>query len=355
MRILHLIKSFNFGGAENHVRDLANVMCGMGNDVFIIAKKGNQNSLLNKGVHFTSIRMQDFMIIFHILYLVYFIRRNKIQVMHAHQRLPILIASLAGWITGVPVVVTVHGQTQYDLRSVISKKIPERFIFVRQRTIDDSIEYGIPAEKSLVIQNGAQIIDPLTGRDLYSLCYISRIDKRHSSLIRKIIQEIVVPVSEEFPETTFNVVGDGEYLADLKSEAEKINSQLKREIIKIHGYLPDVKDIIKKSGLVMGVGRVAIESLACGVPLLSVNQKFLGGLVSQDNYTFYRKDNFVSRGSDPPNSKTLLASLREYLSDVNFWQKEALILHKKIDEDFNIFKIVGSITDLYRELLKQQN
>ena len=35
-----------------------------------------------------------------------------------------------------------------------------------------------------------------------------------------------------------------------------------------------------------------------------------------------------------------------------FMQKEALILHKKIDEDFNILKIVGSITDLYRELVK---
>jgi glycosyltransferase involved in cell wall biosynthesis len=349
MRILHLIKSFNFGGAENHVRDLANVMCETGNDVFIIAKKGNQNSLLNEGVHFLSIRMQDILIIFHILFLVYFIRKNKIQVMHAHQRLPIVIASLAGKITGIPVVVTVHGQTQYDLRSAISRKIPERFIFVRQRTIDDSREYGIPADKSVVIQNGVQIIEPLDERDLYSICYISRIDKRHSSLIKKIIRKVVIPVSGEFPETTFNIVGDGDYLADLKHEAEKINSPLGREIIKIHGYMPDVKSIIKKSGLVLGVGRVAIESLACGVPLLSVNQKFLGGLVSQDNYTFYRKDNFVSRVSEPPNSKTLIASLREYLIDVNFWQKEALILQKKIDEDFNILKIVGSITDLYRE------
>ena len=39
MRILHLVRIFGFGGAENHVRDLANVIDEMGHEVFIMAGK----------------------------------------------------------------------------------------------------------------------------------------------------------------------------------------------------------------------------------------------------------------------------------------------------------------------------
>ena len=39
MRILHLVRGFGFGGAENHVRDLANVLDEMGHEVFIMARK----------------------------------------------------------------------------------------------------------------------------------------------------------------------------------------------------------------------------------------------------------------------------------------------------------------------------
>jgi hypothetical protein len=41
MRVLYLIKSFDFGGAENHVLDLANSMTEIGNDVYLITRKGS--------------------------------------------------------------------------------------------------------------------------------------------------------------------------------------------------------------------------------------------------------------------------------------------------------------------------
>jgi len=228
--------------------------------------------------------------------------------------------------------------------------MPSRFIFVRQRTIDDAEQYGIPKQKAVVIQNGVLVQEPLDIRDLNSLCYISRIDKRHSSLISLIIKKVIVPLAHEFPEISFHIVGDGDYLDNLRSDADVINRHLGRNVIIIHGYISDVKSIIAKSGLVMGVGRVAIETLACGVPLLSVNQKFYGGLVSQENYPFFKKNNFVSSGGEPPSGSKLIFSCREYLGNCDYWQKEAISLQKKIDDDFNIYKIVGSITDLYNEV-----
>jgi glycosyltransferase involved in cell wall biosynthesis len=308
-----------------------------------------QNNLLNKGVRFFSLKMNDLFILFHILFVVYIIRKNKIEVLHAHQRLPILIACIAGRIARVPVIVTVHGSSQRDLRSAISIRIPDMFIFVRQYIIDDDIEYRVPLHKTIVIPNGVSILNPLPDCDFNSLCYISRIDKRHSSLISMIIRKVIVPVSEDYPEVILNIVGDGDYLDDLRQEAEIINRQLKREAIIIHGYMTDVKGIIQKSGLVLGVGRVAIETLSCGVSLLSVNHKFLGTVISQDNYPFYKRSNFVSVDSPPPTEGGLIRSLQDYFKNHLNWKKEALLLQKRIDEDFNMLRVVTAITNLYKK------
>ena len=355
MRILHLVKKFDFGGAENHVRDLANVMEEMGNEVFVIARKGKQNDLLNAGVNFITLSMFDCLIFFQVPYIVNLIRKNNIQVLHAHQRLPVLFASLAGKIAGIPVVATIHGQTEHDLRSKFARVIPDKFIYVRQSTFKESIRYGIPENKSVFIQNGVSITRTSEKRDFNSICYISRIDKRHASVISLIIKKVIVPVSSLYPEIKFNIVGDGSSLADLRQEAENINKQLGREAVIIHGYVSDVKKIVNESGLILGVGRVAIESLACGVPVLSVNYKCMGELVSVKNYAFFRINNFVSLGSPPPDEASLIDALESYFGNIPFWQEEAVEIQKEIEKDFDILRIGKEITDLYSEVIAFQN
>lgn len=353
MRILHLVKSFSFGGAENHVRELANTMDGLGNNVFVMSKRGQQETMLNKGIKFISLRMKDHMIIFLVLYVIYIILKHKIEVIHAHQRLPVLISSIAGKLTGIPVIVTVHGQTKYDLRSRISKKNPARFIFVRKCSYDQSDTLGIRRNRTVMIQNGVAVSKSDTKKDCSSLCYISRIDKRHSSVILMIIKRVIEPISINYPHVTFNIVGDGEYLSDLRKEAKLINDKLNREVVLIHGYVDDVKKIINKSGLVMGVGRVAIESLSCGVPVMSINKKYFGGLVTYENYPFFKENNFVSLGSKGPEAEGLLIALKEYLKNQDFWHTESGLLQKRVDEDFNIIKITSEITDIYKDTIEE--
>jgi len=333
------------------VRDLSNVLDETGHKVFVMAKSGKQNNLLNKGVRFIYISMNDFLAPFKVMFVVNFIKKHGIEVIHAHQRLPVFIGCMAGRITGIPVIVTVHGQTQYDVRSRLSRKWIDKFIFVRQSTFEEAKRYGIPPEKSILIQNGVRIVNSQDERDYNSLCYISRIDRRHSLIISMIINKVLIPIFRQFADLKFNIVGDGDHLAVIRSEAESINNQLGRQAVIIHGYIPDVKEIVQKSGLVLGVGRVAIETLACGVPVLSVNQKYFGGLISRENYSFFRKNNFVAYGMESPDENKLSNELVEYLNNPRHWQEEALRLQKRIDEDFNIFKITASITDIYKELI----
>ena len=166
-----------------------------------------------------------------------------------------------------------------------------------------------------------------------------------------VMNKVLIPFFSQFPALKFNIVGDGDHLEEIRSQADSINRQIGRTAVIIHGYMQDVSDIIKKSGLVLGVGRVAIETLACGVPVLSVNQKYFGGLVSRENYSFFRKNNFVAYGLESPDENKLTTELKDYFSNIEHWQEEAAFLQKQIDEDFNIFKITSSITELYNELV----
>ncbi|MEI6049468.1 MAG: glycosyltransferase family 4 protein [Bacteroidota bacterium] len=355
MRILHLIKNFDFGGAENHVRELANSLDELGHNVYIIAGKGRQVSCLNKGVRFFFLQLKDILMPLQIIFICYISIKNKIQIIHAHQRLSILMACIAGIITGIPVVVTVHGRTRYDMRSWISRRYSRKIIFVSRYIFEASERYKGIINKSVIIPNWISISGNQSVKLPYSITYISRIDKKHSTIILMMIRKIIYSLVSKFPLITFNIIGEGDYLSEIREEARRLNIELEREVCIVHGFVPVVEDIIQRSVLVMGVGRVVLEAMACGVPVLSINQKRMGTLISTENYSFYKNTNFVAVEHQAPDEKSLTDLLDNFFTNLRFWQKESLILQKYVNEDFNPIKASVAIGMLYEEVLLEMD
>ena len=349
MRILQLIKNFDFGGAENYVCDLANALDEHGNNVYIIAGKGRQVSRLRKRVRFIPLRLNDSLILFQVIIICYVSLKNRIQVIHAHQRLPILMACIVGKITGIPVVVTVHGRTRYDLKSWISRRFSQKTIFVSSRVFEVSAKYEEIKHKSVVIPNWFSVPENRSEEKPYMISYISRIDKKHSSVILMMIQKVMYTLSSEFPMITFEIIGEGGFSSEIKEEATRLNNYLKRDACIVHGFKPDVRKVIQSSGLVMGVGRVALEAIACGIPVLSINQKRMGSIISTENYQVYKNCNFVAVKSAPPDYNRLSMCLRDFFNNPDYWHKESSLLQKMVNEDFNREKITKTISDIYVE------
>lgn len=354
MRILHLIKNFDFGGAENHVCELSNTLHDLGNEVFVASRKGFQNERLNPGVNFISMKLSDLLIPFQVIYLCRLVARHRIDVIHAHKRISIFQASLAGKIMNVPVIATIHGRPRYDLRSFVSRMFTDRIIFVSKRTLDANANLRKVIKKSVFIQNGIRKAENKSDRDYYSMCYISRIDRKHFLLISMIIRMVLPEIIREFPQVTLNILGDGDYIDVLKNEAGELNRQYNREICFIHGYVPDVRSVIKRSGILLGVGRVAMEALACSVPVLSVNRSFMGNIITVQNYEFYQLNNFIAIGHNPPEPIALTALLLDYFRNPQCRQDEVKILREIINENLGIEKVTGEILDLYKEELGKQ-
>jgi glycosyltransferase involved in cell wall biosynthesis len=354
MRVLHLIKNFDFGGAENHVRELVNSLDGHGHTVYVVGGRGRQESRLNEGVKFFSMRISDVMMPLQIITICYILLRNKVQIIHAHQRLPILIACIAGMITGIPVVATVHGRTRFDLRSWISRKFSAKIIFVSRQVLEVSAKYEEIKHKSVIIPNWVETSQSQSEKVPYSISYISRLDKKHSAVILLMIHKVIGHLAIKFPEITFKIIGGGDFVNEIKEEARSLNIRLKREACLVCGFVPDVKEIIQSSELVMGVGRVALEAMACGVPVLSVNQKRMGTIITTDNYLSYRFNNFVAVANPAPDGKTLIDLIGRFFDNPGVWQNEASVLKGYVDEDFDPYKISDSISVLYAETVKSR-
>jgi glycosyltransferase involved in cell wall biosynthesis len=164
-----------------------------------------------------------------------------------------------------------------------------------------------------------------------------------------LINDVVPEIIKRYPEVTFEIAGDGDFFGMLKNEAETLNRQFNRKVILFHGFVEDIKPVVERSGIVMGVGRVALEALSCSVPVISLNRKFMGQVITRDNYEFYRLNNFVAIDHKEPDPVKLTGMLNDYLRDPVYWHNEAKEIRKSVEQDLSIEKITTDIHDLYAE------
>lgn len=342
-----MIKRFDFGGAENHVCDLANELSGNGNDVTLIAPSGRQRNRLSPKVNIISLKLKSLLVLFQVLYIISLVRRNRIQVIHAHQNLAVYAASLAGWLTGVPVVATVHGRTRYDLKTLFTRSRPEKLIFVSRRVQEASPDYDKIKAKSVFIPNGISRFEDDIAPIPYRLCYISRIDNKHARLLEIIMLDVLVPLSKRYPDISLMIAGDGKRLNDIIMLADKINRESGRVLCYVAGYQDDLSQLTARSSLVLGAGRVATAGLLCGSPVLSVNINRLGGMVSTSNYHYLKENNFLDIKARPPDPETLRSMVEAFFENENFWKREAVKLKNQVTDDFELSAMVKQVEQVY--------
>lgn len=352
MRILLVLKKFDFGGTENHVRDLANYLVKFGHQVYILADKGRQLDRVDSRVIFIPFRLRDHFFPINILYIIYLIRKYKIELVHAHQRIAIVFCSYARKLIKFPFVVTMHGRTSSDLPSRVSKTAPDRIIFVSNHIYQKNLKKKVFEKKSVYIPNGVEVRMRTHEPIPFSFTYISRVDRNHTLIILMIIRNIMPQLLKKFSEATFNVIGDGDGLKQIEAEAQLLNARMNRKVCNILGFQSEVRDLICKSSLVLGVGRVAIEAIACGTPVLSINQKRLGEVITTHNYPFYKLSNFVNTFGEQPDNESIYRALIDFFENNSEYFKQTIEVQKMVSEDLGIKRLSRNIESLYLEIVE---
>lgn len=351
MKILLLVKHFDFGGAENHVCELANELVNNGEQVWLFSGKGRQLKRLSQKVVHLPAKMTDWNMGPLIFRLIFLVRREKIQLIHAHQRLPIWLATAVGLLTGTKVVGTIHGTALHDIRSRFVKRCLGGIIVISENSysihrknpkIQDKVyflpnSFHIPAK----LQEQAPPLPP------FRLYYVSRQDQRHANLLVNIVANVWPRFLMKHPGSTFHLVGDGCGCHKIANLLKSREEQPWIESIICEGYVDEVAQILGQAHMVMGVGRVIGESLSQGIPTLSIKWNHLGPILTRENFEALCYTNFVSLSSPPPEPDQLLELLEEFIDRSVFYQQEAQYLRNIVSQRFDIKDGIVKTLEVY--------
>jgi len=293
MKILLTLPRMDSGGVETHIDYLARGFLKEGLQVVLVCKEGRKVKDLKKaGVIFRALDVasQSILTLPHrIKKMEKIIEEEKVDLVHAHSRVPAWIGYYAARRKGVPFITTAHGQYSLHLGSKVMA-LGTRVIAVSD-TVAGYLQKGwnIPGEKFQIIPEGidpAQFILPSAegekvrqelgiGKDDMVIGTVGRMTsvKGHRYLIE------AFSLLEE--DCKLLLVGDGRKRAELGKLAIKLDI---RDRVIFAGDREDVPrflgamDIYVQSSLAEGLGLAALEAMAAGLPVILTR---CGGLADQ--------------------------------------------------------------------------
>jgi glycosyltransferase involved in cell wall biosynthesis len=349
MKILMLIKRFEIGGAEDHVLELANSLCARGIEIHLLCKPGRKLSELHPEVKFHSICFKSFLIPFTVFRLLKIIKREKIDLIHAHQNYPILAACIAGWLTGVPIIATIHGLLKKEVGSEFIQRQLGKVIVVSKNSFTGSQKYSILKNKAELIHNPlpkSHITSHLYDKN--KIVYACRVDRGHYSFIQLLLTQVMPQVHDYNKNISIQVVGDGNSFVSLTKTAAKINYEFGSNTVELLGYRKNILEVISKAGLVIGVGRVAMQALSLGIPVISANRKHMCSIISLENYRYMRDNNFVSVDDPPPSKDQIALSILRLFTQYEYYKEQAFQLAKKVNDDYNQDAVIARTISVYQ-------
>ncbi|HDP55630.1 MAG TPA: glycosyltransferase [Bacteroidetes bacterium] len=347
MTILQVIHRFDFGGSENHVCDISNALAAKGHRVIVAGGEGRQHKKLAQNVNYIKANTTLLLLPVYVIKLILITKKYNANVIHAHQRLSILAASIAGYLTNTRVIATIHGRAKYDVRSILSRKIPHRLIFVSSKVLEYALKRYPIQNKSVVIPNGINIGEHETNPTPYKICYVSRIDRAHMKMLTLLTTEVMPQLINNFGETHLEIIGDGNQKAELIKMVNELNDKTGRTVCNVLGYSNSVTTSLHSASIVLGVGRVALEAISMGIPVISVNSKRFSGIISASNYEQIKFTNFIDSAAPKPKALLLTSAIKNIFTNFPLAINESRMLKEKAHNDFSMDMVINQLVQLY--------
>jgi len=292
MKVLHILSSDRYSGAENVVCQIISIFK---NDIEMVYCSPNgdiANTLKEKGVQFFPLKKMSLKEIKRVV--------NEFQpdVIHAHDLKAIALVGLLNKKYRKIGHIHVNDKTKMgktSIKSIVLKYISKRYehLFWVSKSCLEDYKYKSKLEhKSSVLYN---IID--TSRLLalaeedkenydYDIVYLGRLTYQKNP-IRLI--NIAEKLKGKFSNFKMAIIGTGDMLDDVKLEIEKANLQ---DNVFCLGFMRNAYKLLRQSQLMImtsrfeGTPMVALESLALGVPIVTTKTDGMVDLIQHNENGF---------------------------------------------------------------------
>lgn len=333
MKILVVSESFNNGGLETQIKTYYDNLPATVEMIFAFSKYTQKivldNAKVYSNFHFSySDTIKDFCE--DVENLIKIINEEKINVIHVHPYYSFFAALFASQLTHTKIVYTYHGAGSFNfLNATISSIL---FYYSLESSCIAKVfsvsAKGVKCVKDLGFENCSLLANPI---DLKKFPIATINDNRRWALISRInedkigeIKQILLKMSEYGIES-IDIYGDGGASNELKIFIEE-HDLSKQASIK--GYTTDIFNTVNNNYTgIIGIGRVAIESIAMGYPTLIIGFNKINGFINNKMFDILKCNNFVNRRLNMKNK--ILPSKKEQ------WK-----MTSKIRKEFDANKIL---------------
>lgn len=367
MRILHLTTHLDRGGISQYILSVGSAFRKKGHEIFVVSSGGSMKPEFEiEGLRLKTLDIRTKSELNPKLYralpeLIRWLKKERIEIVHAHTRVTQVMAFWLQKLSGVPYVTTVHGFYKRRLGRRILPAWGERAVAISEPVGDHLRDvFHFPLERIRVIYNGVDFADflarfkshhPKEVRREYGISEEAPVvgvtarlvaDKGHKYLIRAVKR-----LESEFPDLSLLIVGDGRYRTQLNELAQKL------KLLDRVYFTGNLRDVAKPLAAVNvfalpavwreGFGLSIVEAMICQKPIIVTNIWALNTLIQNGVNGIL---------VEPRDVEGLADAIRRVLNDANFRERISKAGQETAYERFALGRMVGELEAVYQEVLQ---
>jgi len=285
--------------------------------------------------------------IWQVLRLVWLIRSQRIQLVHAHSRASGWSACIACWLTRTPMLTTVHGRQPVHRSRKWFRAFGARAIAVCEAVQEQLVGVlDMSPERVPVVRNG---VDPdefprsierqVCNARKRRVAIVGRLTGPKGELCHRLLLEAM-----DLDEFDIRVVTGSKVPESFEGFNKKITFVRDQSA---------VNDELSQADLVIGAGRVAVEAILSGTPVFAVGETGHIGLVDLNNLDVAMNTNFGDVGGAEltMNFQQIRRELSILLKDPQGVPTVSEELRERVLSAYSLKKVVTQIETIYQDVL----
>ncbi len=364
IRIVHALRSLEFGGAEKIVLELAGLQKkgGVISPCLVCVTGGGplQAEVEQMGLTWMLAGQSGIKYLSPIFRLARIFSRLKPDLVHTHNLVSHLHAAPAARLLGVPVVHTKHGKavssfSKFPVLRRFIYNLSERIVVVSRETGESFMaRAGLDSSKIVTIHNGIDVDSFGGGRNsslaeelgleeghtvFGSVSRLSRV-KNHSTMVRAFAK-----VADRHENCRLLMVGDGPERGGIEKLVDKLSL---REKVIFAGFRKDtagclsIMDLFLQPSLEEGLSLTILEAAAAGVPVVTSPVGGTPEIISDGATGFL---------VEPQDVEKLSRVMEMFLKDPGIFRGMAEQARKKVEDSFSLDSMERKYRELYWRIL----
>lgn len=335
LNILVVCESFTKGGLETHIHAYYTALRQDHRFVFAFRHYESELALDPQDVHADfhfgwDCSVESF--IDDVEHLVELIREYEIDVIHTHPFHSVFPAAVAGQLAGVPVVCTHHGTYSYAFPTGLIESLLLRYaytellqcVFSVSLLGKEDLERRVHVSQVEYIPNAidAQLYRRHTVANNRRWAVVTRLDSDSGAATVKALLDML----PQLPISAIDIYGAGGNRRELE---EYTAEQGLSDRVRFMGWCSDLFDRLDGNyNGIFGQGRVAMEGLIMGYPVLGLGYGCVCGLLHGQTLTLAKNNNFVANLLPRLDAASVAAQLEQvYAHPERFDARQEILEH----------------------------